>query len=357
MTKVDNLEFLSNINRISIDSFRINIPMRYVKVIDENIIAKLATYTINTSTQEVLTEKQVKANSIVKEFDNYHFRFALDKSFGEDKIVILLNSKCLGESYFNGITTNNIESIYNQLINCKVVEFSYNIFLESSCVDVDYKTDSVMSYKDFKASIKTVYDCGKLSNNKDGGGLLYNSGIEFSKRETSKFKSLPFFKIYHKEIELDTKSKSFANRYLSRNNYKDGVRMEFTVKNKKHFSYLGVEHNTLSFILNLSDKQKQDMLSSVVNKHLNKREVKPRTTNENMNPTEKVTFMLMNLLLEKGLSIDGVITYVLEDFSGTAKNRKRKDLTHVYESYIKGSIAEKRSDNMNTFFDFIGWKR
>ena len=190
MTKIDNLEFLSNINKISIDSFRVNIPMRHVKVIDENIIAKLTTYTINTSTQEVLTEKQVKANSIVKEFDNYHFRFALDKSFGEDKIVILLNSKCLRESYFNGITRNNIESIYSQLINCRVVEFSYNVFLESSCVDVDYKTDSVMPYEDFKASIKTVYDCGKLSNNKDGGGLLYNSGIEFSKRETSKFKSM-----------------------------------------------------------------------------------------------------------------------------------------------------------------------
>jgi hypothetical protein len=214
-----------------------------------------------------------------------------------------------------------------------------------------------MPYKDFKASIKTVYDCGKLSNNKDGGGLLYNSGIEFSKRETSKFKSLPFFKIYHKEMELDSKSKSFAERYLYRNNYKDGVRMEFTVKNKKHFSYLGVEHNTLRSILNLSDEQKQGMLSSIVNKHLNKREVKPRETNSNMNPTEKVHFICMNLLFEKGLSIDGVIKYILEDFEGTEKSRKRKVLTHIYESYIKGSIAEKRSDNMNTFFDFIGWKR
>ena len=87
MTKVTKKFFHENKDIISIDSFRISIPINQVKVIDSNLIDKLTSYTINNETNEVITERELKENAITKTIEGVPFRFNVDNSFGQKKVV------------------------------------------------------------------------------------------------------------------------------------------------------------------------------------------------------------------------------------------------------------------------------
>tara|TARA_R110001632_G_scaffold99335_1_gene206066 strand:- start:1402 stop:2103 length:702 start_codon:yes stop_codon:yes gene_type:complete len=229
------------------------------------------------------------------------------------------------------------------------------MFIIQSIADVDFKKDYVINLVDYHKGLGIIKDCGKLSKYKDDGCLSYANGLEFSKRETIKYLSKPFFKIYHKEIELNQNSAGFSNKHLKGIDYKDGVRIECTVKNKKHFQSLGVEDNSLKTVLSLSNEVKESLISNIVKKHLSKREMIKPKKNIGLNPSQQILFDYVNLLLEHGNTIDGAITYILGPFSGNSKHRKKKELEYVYESFIMGTIAEKRSIKINGFFDSFGW--
>lgn len=355
MTKVNKNSFKENLNNVSIDSCRISIPIERVQIIDSNLTDKLTTYTINNNTQEVLTEKEVKENSIIREVNGAKFRFNVDNSFNTTQVVILINAKQLTTNYFEGIHKDNIKEVYNNLIACEVITVPFEIFLLQSITDVDFKKDTTIDYEDYHKSLSIIKECSKLSKFKDDGCILYTNGIEFSTRKTSKYLSNPFFKIYHKEIELKQNSADFSNKYLKGIDYVNGVRLECTVKNKKHFQSLGVKDNRLITVLSLSNELKDEILSTIVKKHLSKREMSKPTKNIGLNPSQQILFDYTNLLLSQGNTIDGAITYILNPFSSVTKSRKKKELEYVYENYIMGTIAEKRSVKMNSFFDSLGW--
>jgi len=356
MTKVNKNSFKENVGKVSIDSFRINIPIELVKIINSNLTDKLTTYTINSNTHEILTEKELKENSIIgKVGGDLKFKFNIDNSFGNTKVVVLINSKHICSDYFSGITQDNIREVYNKIIACKVIETPFNTFVNSPIVDVDFKKDTVIGYDDYHKSLSVIKECGKLSKYKDDGCLPFANGIQFSHRKTTKFLSKPFFKIYHKEIELNQISFDFSNKYLKGIDYVNGVRIECTVKNKKHFQSLDVKDNSLKTVLSLSNEVKDNFISEIVKKHLSKREMTKPKKNLGLNPSQQILFDYVNLLLNNGNSIDGAITYILNPFSGVTKHRKKKELEYVYESFIMGTIAEKRSIKMNSFFDSLGW--
>ncbi len=355
MTKVNKNSFKENIGKVSIDSFRINIPIEKVNIIDTNLTDKLTTYTINSNTQEVITEKEIKQNSLVRNIKGSKFRFNIDNSFSNTNVVVLINSKQLCSNYFDGINKHNIKEVYSNLIECKVIELPFDTFINQSIVDVDFKKDTVIGYDDYHKSLSVIKDCSKLSKYKDDGCILYANGIEFSTRETSKYLSNPFFKVYHKEIELNQNSSEFSNKHLKGIDYTNGVRIECTAKNKKHFQSLGVKDNSLKTVLSLSNEFKDNLISEIVKKHLSKREMTKPKKNLGLNPSQQILFDYVNLLLNNGNSIDGAMTYILNPFSGVTKHRKKRELEYVYESFIMGTIAEKRSVKMNSFFDSLGW--
>ena len=355
MTKVKNNSIRPNTNEITIDSFRISIPINLVRILDSNLTDKAATFTINLRTDEVLTEREVKENSIIRNINGVPLRFNIDNSFNEKKVVILINSKHLFNDYFNGITPSNIETIYNTIIDCGIIDIDFETFLKQPIVDVDFKKDNVVGLEEYHKSLEIIRSCSKLSKYKDDGCHSYANGIEFSVRKTSKYLSNPYFKIYHKEIELNENSSDFADKHLKHVDYTDLVRIEYTVKNKKHFNSLGVENNTLKHVLSLSNEVKQTMQQVVVKKHLSRREMIAPKENSDLNPNQQIMFDYINLLLENGQNINAVMNYILGSFSGTNKYRKKKEITFVYENFIMGTIAEKRSLKMNSFFDNLGW--
>lgn len=265
-------------NEIALDSFKIRIPLSLVELIHPAFKDELSV--INTTTGEIDSDYFKKNSHAIFE-NGIKIRFAIEEQTTSQNtrlkyLIILINSKILKSSYFEGITQNNIHLVYDELIKLKVANFTFDAFISSEITDVDFKQDYTYkgSHDDFRKMITQLFNATRESKSRDKGCRSYttksNMGIEWSKRETIAFKTSPFVKIYHKEIELKNKSSEFANEYLREIDYSDLVRIEATVKNKKHFRTFGVDITALDYILRLDAKVKENIIKTAFKKHIGK---------------------------------------------------------------------------------------
>jgi len=185
-----------------------------------------------------------------------------------------------------------------------------------------------------------------------------NKGIEWNHRTRSTYRH-PFLKIYHKGIESKhSKNNEFFNRYLELDSIDNVARIEATIKN---FSEQGIKYglkdNTLISLLKLSSNELHNIIEHSITSNLEQRIKihKPKTMNE-YTPTELVLYQALCYTIDKGETIDSVIIAFIDSLEGNSKSRMKKKLYKIYESEIKGEIAEVKSRNMNAFFDAIGWK-
>lgn len=369
MTKIESLKDNSKPDHtpnthcsgeISVDSLKIRIPLNLCKVLDSNLTDKYVL--VNEATGEH-DETFFKQNSLLKQSKGISIRFAVEDQMTtfktkETYLTILLPSKALKQRYFEGFTLENISIVYNELMQLNVVSFTLKDFLyRSACTDVDFKRDFIT--KDLETIIKQIGNNSKLGQRKNEGYRSFNRkdnvGIEYSDRRTTAYRSNPYLKVYHKQLELDCHSTEFANTYLKGINYTDKARVETTVKNKKHFKYLGINDTSLHGILSLTEQQKYKILSDSVNKHLEPRTREISTPSE-IKPNIMVMYKLIALSMQQGLSynaIKDVATNGIENKS--TKSRKRKELDEIYLKYIKDTDTDKITKELDTFYDFIGW--
>ena len=240
-----------------IDSFKIRIPYRNVEITDAKLEGTKIVYI--KETDEVMDE--FKNNSLKFEDHGIKTRFAVevmptDSKGGKKKyLTILVNAKLLTSLYLQGITNYNIEVVHRHLMAYNVVKFNLETFLNGFVTDVDFKTDVRCTIDEFH-ELKHFFRINARVSNKIGEGFKpfdapTNQGIQFSVRETKAYKTNPFFKMYHKELELKHNSKKFYKKYIEGQDIKNLARFETTIKNNKHMKLLGIESNTLSHLLNL----------------------------------------------------------------------------------------------------------
>ena len=74
------------------------------------------------------------------------------------------------------------------------------------------------------------------------------------------------------------------------------------------------------------------------------------------NNNDKALFKSLSFLIQNNQSIDSAMNYLTEDMDRKGKSKFKKKLIAIYESEIKGEIAEIKSRNINSFFDTLGWK-
>jgi len=353
---------INNLGEISIDSLKIRIPIHQIKILDESITSKWLL--VNEKTGDI-DETYFKENSFKVSNSGISIRYGIEQQqTAKQKIqpflIILLPSKILGSRYFEGFTATNIEIVYNALISHKVVDFSLKSFLNAECTDVDFKQDSIIDTKTYQGSISKVKELAKPSKKKNQGYKLYNrsdnKGIEFSDRRTTSFKSNPYFKIYHKEVELTNNSETFARNYLQEIDIADVVRIECTVKNKAHFRYLGIEDTRLQKLLELSPEAKKTIMSSILAKHLEPRINTPKEV-EGLKTTEQMHYNNIVALMSAGNTFDtirDVITlHGIKDKN--TRYRKRKELNYIYDNFIKDTLLDKTTKKVDEFLTFIGW--
>lgn len=352
---------------IAVDSLKLRIPILRVKVID-SLFALEHFIITDKQTGETFdsqeTEFEFKKHCKTIEESGIKTRYAVEKqqtSFNttEEFLIILLNAKILKEAYFQGITFSNIADIHKSLIGHNIVDFPIDYLLQAEVTDCDFKRDIIFQ-GDYMKMFKVLYMQTRETRQSERGARLFdqkgNQGIQWSKRETTQFKRSPYLKLYHKETELSNRSFAFKEAFLASKDCKNRIRIEATVKNKKHFRALFGENfdTSLNNVLRLSNDQKEKIIQTAVKAHIQpiakKCEV-PKT----MKDADIILYNAVSFIMEKGLSFELVKDLLIHGIESRSQvSKKKKQLDSLYSRFIQGTRPDAETKEMQTIFQALG---
>ena len=357
----------------SIDSFRYKIPLESIDVINMNVLDAMINVKINATTGEILKQTRTANGWIEIPKDGYEIGFSKGDIFGTEYALIKISSKLLEHRYLEGITMQNIELIYNNIMSCKVFEMSFEQFLsEGILTDIDIKKDVELSRGDFKKGIKELAKFSKPRSRKKFGVNTFTSrnnvGVEWNDRATANAQN-PFLKIYDKELESRHKDSlqinkgetPFFDTYVAHQELKNRVRMEATIKNKETAKKHGIESLILMDVLKLTPTELNKIIVDSLNANVQPRTPEPRMPkNENLSPTELTQYILLNTLIEnQALDIETAIEYVLRHFNDKydrrVKSRMKLQLQDIYARHIELQKYAQTNTRLKSFFDSLGW--
>ena len=341
----------------SVDSLKIRIPITRVKILDESIRDIVAR--VSTSTGEILEEKQNTKAS--RDADGIKTTFSIEQRSTQfdtiQYLIILVNAKQLKEQYFDGITVNNVVQLHRYLMALEVVQFSLKELLKGECTDIDFKKDFEATEEDMKGAFDLMQANATPSPDYDKGNKLFwqkdNKGLQFNKRETTKIKTAPFFKIYSKTLDLLHKSNIFALAHF-KEIPQNLWRMEFTIKNKKHLASFG-HGNTLSDILSLSPEQIEEMGTASLKAVLQQRVRENSKDNDSIPPKDLILVNALILLLDNGIQWTIIKKNLLGSLSGSNRSRKDKQMDGLFNSYIRPIESYSSALNVDSVLNQIGY--
>lgn len=350
-------QMLGAMNSISVDSLKVRIPIEKVELLDSTMFSDKIL--MDAETHEV--EKEFKQKRFTHQYDGITTSFGLENQVTANQkvktyLVLLFNSKLLHSNYFDGITMQNIETVYYRIMAMKKVSFSYLDFLSAESTDVDFKMDTVN--QNFERSVKHIHTHAKASKKIGVGCNAFtqptNLGIEFGKRESATPAS-PFLKLYHKGLELLNGSSFFYRKYIKGGqDVTDLVRLETTIKNKKHFRKYDIADTTLKNVLSLSQDKLESIIRDVLKIHLEPR-LTPIKTPSDMKPQDTVYFNAITLLMGQDRPYNLVREMLTQSMNKDQRYKTRKRLDSIYEHAIRGNDADTVTQKQSRFFDSIGW--
>lgn len=351
-------------SKIALDSFKIAIPINEVTIIDPNLGEYHAE--INVETWDYDESTRFKKDSILYKYNGISVRaskvlrwcFIREKNI--EYLVILVNAKILQERYFEGITKENIKLVYDRLINVQFAKFTYDSFVEGIGSDYDFKED--LYCNSFIPVIDQIGKKAKKYSSLNKGVQSYrkkdNQGIQFGNRGSASV-GYPFLKFYHKFIELNNKSSIFYNEYIEpqKLDIENLVRVEFTIKNKEHFVKYKIQNTSLESILNLDQSTLQDIKKDILRIHLDER-VNVIIPKLKLNIMDSFLLNAISEHIKNGLSFEQmcdnwIITKTSKPYQEIKRTKDR--LAKIYQAEIEGSLEDKKSIEMDSFFKDLGW--
>jgi hypothetical protein len=362
MTKIENLGIPS------IDSLKLRFELSTLESYDKSIEDIRRDY--NCTTQE-LEGEEFKKNSKSYKLGYKGFQFyasiqniIVRQNTAVPCLTILVNSKHLKERYFEGITIDNYHLIYNEVIKLGILKCNYDTFCNGVGTDIDVKIDYQIALDEYKEMINALEIMTKQSS-KSGKGCNAikkpnNYGIEWSKRITTQYKTNPFFKVYHKQIELEHHSAEFNNEYLKGIDIENTFRIEATIKNKEHLKRLdlGLNNYTIIEILSLPKEQLMKVISTAINSHLMPRS-KATTFKGRGNLTPSNELLLDFIMIatnDLNWSFNRIENHVLRnDEDKNRKHRKKKLITQLYTDHIQGTNFDAKTTKIDSIFNTLGW--
>lgn len=323
----------------TIDSLSLFITLDKINIIDKKLALKFSDReltTVTTTYDEDYNEldneeienprkgsnhKHVCANSNGDELYTTHYKYQnintwLSNGTSESRegFAISIHSKHLHSSYLQGLTELNIDDVYDNIIAQKVLSFSREDFLCATVSDIDiktdYHTDNFTSYTNLVLRNVILHWQGVARRMKSKN---QTSGLQIFKRE---HKANPYFKLYNKQLELETKSKHFANEYL-REQTIPNARVEITFCNSKTLQKYGLlpigSNRTLGDMLRTVQIHGESAMCKVQREYIN---MVMFGTSESLNPEEikgnepaatvmkKIdTFLANHCLINKGIKL------------------------------------------------------
>ena len=291
------------INQAFIDSLKLRIPYDSCEIIDQELISSTSIYYHDTGNLdcEILPPAPYKIC-----IDGITFRIQItnipiynpDTQQRESTkfIEIVLTSKLLRERYFEGITKENLHHFYEIFMSYDVFHCEYEEFLNAQVSDIDIAINRYcQSTEAWIEIIRSIY-------NQTGTKQKYlrkiiessNIGLQFNTRHSAK-PSLPNLKLYHKELEMHSKSAEFYNTYLFPKfdgPLKGLTRIEATIKNALHkrrlykYSILP-EFKTLKELSEIEEVQLRKFVFFSVSAYVTKT---LRKKAPNLSPTDHLLF-------------------------------------------------------------------
>ena len=346
------------LGKLSIDSFKIRIPLTGITIIDKNF--NVDVHVVNGNDGELL-ETFKRDSYLFPDKTGISTRYAIqhlnfDQKNKAEYLVILINSKVLEGKYFQGIQANTIDDVYNRLISHKVVYFTKDDFLKSEITDVDIKKDILIS--DFDKLLKTLESLTIPHKRSYKGCIPFNRkdnlGIQWSDRRKGT-PTNPYFKVYHKGIELTNKSTIFNETYLNDfplTELSKTFRFEFTLKNRKHFKRYGL-NNVLGELINESQEKLNNILGAIVNIHMTKFIKIKKVPASEFTASEQRTYNAMNMYFKYiSKDLETFIEMYLNGLNERTFRRSKNEIIEVYKKHI--SKNEYKNENFQNLYEFEG---
>lgn len=334
-----NAPFTPNV--ITVDSLRIRIPIQQVIIEDPSFNAIVVK--VLESTGEVLSTEENKMIRVIN--DGITARYTIEREISNGRtgaystfIIIVINAKMLRGKYFEGITTDNIKTVYQFLMDQKVVSFSYEDLMSGNCTDVDFKNDVYANEILMMEALKVMKGNAKPNTNIDSGALLFdkknNKGLQFNKRTTTEYLKAPYLKIYSKYWDLESKSKEFKQAHgIETSN--DMWRVEYTLKNKKHLAHFGIG-NTLHDVLSVPQTTLKTALDKTLRTLLHGRIKVSREVNmDSIPPKDTVLLNALIYAMDTGKSWIMVKNQFLGSLKGSNRSKWSRTLEDLYGDYLR----------------------
>jgi hypothetical protein len=174
-----------------------------------------------------------------------------------------------------------------------------------------------------------------------------NVGIAFNRREKAT-PTTPFIKIYHKGLELQSKTKEFDDAYLSGIDSKNVGRLEYTLKNSKHQKHLGIEIKTLRQLLAMD----KSLIESIVTSGIRENYLEKGLRNidyTKLSPIEKILKYYMEDLITLGRDRQDLYAaldvFDVKDSKGYIdKSRMKKKITSLIEESAQKEKLDKNEE-------------
>lgn len=362
------------INTPLIDSTTIRIPLSECEVISDQLVSLTAT--IIQATGEVINENSPPVPIIIR-IDGVKFKFSVEhipiynkqtrQKIQTPFISFLLTTKILRHRYFEGINIENLEYFYNEFMSYNLIKCSFETFKNAQPSDTDICINRYVKSKNcFIDIINDLYIATGTKQQYVRPPIAGTDGIGlvFMKRKTSK-PTLPFIKLYHKEIELQTKSFDFYKKYLSPHydkKIKNLTRIEATIKNAKHkyrlikYNVLP-EYNTLKDLVQISKRDLKKFIIFSIDSYISKR---IRRKAPNLAPKDHLIFELMQNCLINGADFESILL-VLNSYKGTtpqntanSRYKMRKLLTELFDLLIHKDLKiQTKINNNNHVLEYL----
>ena len=345
---------LSRINNLPMhlhpkcDSLQLFIKFDKCKLIDKRFTAEYTkVYNIPNSKgedqyfKELETEKQDRQNSLYIEAAGVSVKFQYAKLMMEGKEVgqqayclITINSKQLQEQYFKGITEDTIQDLYDFIIGAKVVEFSYNTFINSRVADIDICLDVLnftpVQHRELlhllKQKVSLNYKSYVDYKGKNKGTLQYHN-----RKDAKRATKLVYLKLYDKSEELTGHSNDFYSTFiehqeeLQRCIYKGITRIEYTLAGQQQLKAYNLAIKTLKDVLSTPAEEYIRVLISILDEY-NGNNIRTMAKEAKLSLTDSLILSLLGGLIESGWSSDRIIdlaTGTGNHASDSSKNKKR----------------------------------
>jgi hypothetical protein len=288
-------------------------------------------------------------------------------------ISLTVSSKLLRENYFEGITNSNIKTIYETFIDFNIFYCSYDTFMCAHLSDID------ICINRYSYSVSVFSDALDILQSQTGTKSKHlfkvseqsNVGLSFGTRQSAK-PSLPFIKLYHKELELLTKSAEFYNTFLFpkyAQAVKNLTRIEATIRNYKHKQRLakyGIlpEFRTLQDFLSIPQSDLYNFVVFSVNGYI---ETKPRQHAPDLSPSDHMLYEAIQSLIIAGHDFETLKHQLIDGFKGTSpsvtdvsRSRMRKKFKDLFDLLVHkdlkiASVAQYNA-HVHSYLEFLNLK-